>query len=132
MPDCPQGDAQAITARMSQQTAHLGRKLGAGVVADHPDRQEPQQALVSQQGHGRGFHVDQVGAMQLAQAGLLGRVGNQPVDCEQAAIRPLTPRKLGIDASIAMRLPSRSITWWGITRSLAQEPDRVPPRSPRR
>ena len=87
MPDCPQGDAHAITARMSQQPGHLGRKLGAGVVADHPDRQEPQRALASQQGHGRGFHVNQVGAMQLAQAGLLGGAGDQPVDREQAAIR---------------------------------------------
>src|SRR5271157_2011572 len=42
MPDCPQGDAHAITARMSQQTGHLGGKLGDGVVADHPDRQEPE------------------------------------------------------------------------------------------
>src|SRR5271157_1863348 len=27
MPDCPQGDAHAITARMSQQPGHFGRKL---------------------------------------------------------------------------------------------------------
>ena len=86
VPDGPDRGSDAVASRTSHERGDLMRQVAPGVVADHADRQKPDQLFVADGGHRRGFHVDQVGLDTTGGVHPSRPREDDPVDGQQPAL----------------------------------------------